>query len=76
MYPVVGNMLEVVFLNSAQLFEFLRKNAAKYKKAYRFCVFGKVHINILRAPEMEVSLNTLDSPGLFLTKGTSDMGQS
>lgn len=54
MYPVIGNLLEVLFLNPEQTFRYMRSIATVYKQSYRFWIFGVLHYNAIRAADIEV----------------------
>ncbi len=57
-YPIVGQLFEVLVLglNGEELLKFARNNAMKYKKSYRFYYLGILHLSIIRAKEVEVTL--------------------
>lgn len=54
MYPIIGNLFEVLFLNPEQTFRYMRSNASTYKQSSRFWIFGVLHYNAIRAADIEV----------------------
>lgn len=46
-YPIIGNILDVIRLNQAEVFEFTRKCCAKYG-TFRFWSLGIYHIGLSR----------------------------
>jgi cytochrome P450 family 4 len=54
-YPIVGQLFELLGLNREELFKFLRNNAMKYKKSYRFYFLGQLDLVVIRANEVEVA---------------------
>lgn len=57
MYPIIGNLLDVLSLNSVQAFSMLRTNAAKHKSGYRFWILGVLHYNAIHAKDIEVCVD-------------------
>jgi hypothetical protein len=55
-YPILGQLFEVLGMNSEELFKFLRNNAQKYKKSHCFYVLATLHLCVIRAKEIEVDL--------------------
>lgn len=54
MYPLVGNLFQILFLNPEETFRFLRSCAALHKKSNRFWIFGVLHYNAIKAADIEV----------------------
>ncbi len=52
----MGQLFEVLGLNGEEFFKFGRNHALKYKKSYRFYYFGILHLSVIRAKEVEVTL--------------------
>lgn len=56
MYPLVGNLFQILFLNPEETFRFMRSNATFHKKSNRFWIFGVLHYNAIKAVDIEVSV--------------------
>lgn len=65
MYPLVGNLFQILFLNPEQTFRFLRTNAAFHKKSNRFWIFGVLHYNAIKAADIEVSVMRISAISEF-----------
>ena len=56
-YPIIGNILDVIRLNQAEVFEFTRKCCAKYG-TFRFWSLGIYHIGLSRTKDAAVLLSS------------------
>lgn len=54
MYPIVGNLFEILFLNAEETFLYMRSIASGYKRSNRFWIFGILHYHAIRATDIEV----------------------
>ncbi|XP_062540949.1 uncharacterized protein LOC134208987 [Armigeres subalbatus] len=58
MLPVLGNIMEVLFKDSVQIFNYARSKALKHGQSYRQWIFGYVILNVIRLREAEIILSS------------------